>query len=463
MSIKPRLTETRLDVIMKLEYAWAFKNNIAESNGWFYNLYKEHIRALNDFSELNNNKKNFSDFLNTFHYLIKEFENGNWDKSRDQIEISNDGSIRNGSHRFALSNLYGYEFCNIIETEKKPIDFSLSFFQKRGLKEEFCLYALETYVKYSTNCHILVLFPSSSYDINDIEIKIRKNFKTIFTRNANLTANGVHNLVLHMYRDQDWATLEKNQGYSATLRHAQQRFLKGSPIKIVYVVDAKLEDLHEFKREIRQDLQKGNFPIHVPDTHQEVLDLIGLVLRDNGVSFLNNARPKNNQKVHNLMKVFKDWVEKEGYDMNDFCVIGSAYVSLEGHREVNDLDILDLRFRQCPINDINIIKKSSTWLQFYSLDTIFNPLNNFRYNGIRVLSRSLLKDFKKKRATAKDMRDLSYLKSNEEKSKLNRLYNYFKALSLESSFWLLYRARTAIPKPYKKKIRSTIEKIFKRK
>ena len=52
MGIKPRLTETRLDVIMKLEYAWAFKNNIAEMNGWFYNLYKEHIRALNDFSEI---------------------------------------------------------------------------------------------------------------------------------------------------------------------------------------------------------------------------------------------------------------------------------------------------------------------------------------------------------------------------------------------------------------------------
>ena len=43
--------------------------------------------------------------------------------------------------------------------------------------------------------------------------------------------------------------------------------------------------------------------------------------------------------------------------MNDFCVIGSAYVSLEGHKEVNDLDIVDLRFRQCPINDINIIRK----------------------------------------------------------------------------------------------------------
>ena len=463
MGIKPRLTETRLDVIMKLEYAWAFKNNIAEMNGWFYNLYKEHIRALNDFSEINNNKKNFSDFLNTFQYLIKEFENGNWDNSRDKIEVSYDGSIRNGAHRFALSNLYGYEFCNIIETKKKPIDFSLTYFRKRGLKEEFYLYALERYIKYATNCHILVLFPSRSYNINMVEQRVRDKFKTIFTRDANLNANGVHNLVLHMYRDQNWATLEKNHGYSATLRHAQQRFLKGSPVKIICVVNSKLDDLHQFKREIRQDLKKGNFPIHVPDTHQEVLDLIGLVLRDSGVFFLNNARPKNNKKVHNLLKVFKDWVEKKGYDINDFCVIGSAYVSLEGHREVNDLDIVDLRFRECPINDINIIKKSSVWLKFYSLDKIFNPLNNFHYNGIRILSRSLLKNFKKKRGTAKDIQDLSYLKSNDEKSKLNQLYNYLKAVSLESSFWLLYRVRTSIPKPYKKKIRSIIEKIFKRK
>ena len=200
-----------------------------------------------------------------------------------------------------------------------------------------------------------------------VEQRVRDKFKTIFTRDANLNANGVHNLVLHMYRDQNWATLEKNHGYSATLRHAQQRFLKGSPVKIICVVNSKLDDLHQFKREIRQDLKKGNFPIHVPDTHQEVLDLIGLVLRDSGVFFLNNARPKNNKKVHNLLKVFKDWVEKKGYDINDFCVIGSAYVSLEGHREVNDLDIVDLRFRECPINDINIIKKVQYGLNFTAL------------------------------------------------------------------------------------------------
>ena len=58
----PKLTESRLDVIFKMEYAWAYKNNIASTHGWFYDLYKEHIRAINDFSELNNNKKNFQIF-----------------------------------------------------------------------------------------------------------------------------------------------------------------------------------------------------------------------------------------------------------------------------------------------------------------------------------------------------------------------------------------------------------------
>ena len=42
-------------------------NNIAEVDGWFYNFYKEHIRAINDFSEKNNKKKNFFKF---FRYII---------------------------------------------------------------------------------------------------------------------------------------------------------------------------------------------------------------------------------------------------------------------------------------------------------------------------------------------------------------------------------------------------------
>ncbi len=463
MNIKAKLTETRLDIVMKIEYAWAFNNNIAKEGSWFYSFYKEHIRALNDFSELNNKKINFTNFLETFHFLISEFNNGNWDNSRDRIEVSSDGSLRNGGHRFALSRLYGQEFCKIIETKKKPLDFSLSFFLKRKLKQEFCLYALERYIKYSKNCHILVLFPSKNYDSKNIEFKIKKNFKTIYTRDVKFTANGVHNLVLHMYRDQEWSTLESNQGYSVTLRHAQKRFVRGAPVKIVFVVDANINDLHEFKREIRQDLNEGNFPIHVPDTHQEVIDLTSLILRDNAVTFLNNAKPRNNNKVHYLMKIFKNWVDQEGYDINDFCIIGSAYVSLEGHREVNDLDIIDLKFRKCPIKNINIIKQNSEWLEYYQIHQIFSPLNNFYYNGIRILSRSLLKDFKKRRATIKDLQDLNFLKSNDEKLILNRVLNYLIGICLESSFWFFYRTRTAVPKPIKKVIRSLINKFFKRK
>ena len=190
-----------------------------------------------------------------------------------------------------------------------------------------------------------------------------------------------------MYRDQDWLSLEKNQGYSLTLHHAQKRFVKDLPVKFIFVVNSKIESLHEYKKKIRNELNCGNFPIHVPDNQQEVCDLSGLVLRDNGITFLNCAKPKNNQKVHRLMKSFINWVKKEQYDIDDFCIIGSAYISIEGHREVNDLDVLDLKFRQCPIEGINIIKRDSKWLKFYSLNTIFDPTNNFYYNGIKVLSR----------------------------------------------------------------------------
>ena len=456
----PKLTESRLDVIFKMEYAWAYKNNIASTHGWFYDLYKEHIRAINDFSELNNNKKKFSNFLDEFHLLINEFENNNWDSSKDKIESSSDGSIRNGAHRFALTKLYGYKFCEVIETQKKPLDFSLSFFKKRNLKKEFLLYGLEQYAKYSNDCHIIVLFPSSSHDYNKVELQIKKKFKIIYTQEINLTANGVHNLVLHMYRDHDWLSLEKNQGYYLTLSLAQERFVKGSPVKFLFVINSKLEDLHQFKKKIRADLSQGNFPIHVPDTHQEVFDLSGLVLRDNGITYLNNAKPKNNQKVHDLLKKLLNWIKNKKYDFNDFCVIGSAYVSLEGHREVNDLDILDLKFRDCPIKNINIIKKNSEWLKELSIEEMFYPNNNFFYNGIRILSRSLIINFKKKRAKGKDLQDLNYLKSNDNKSIFKQKINYFFGLSLESSFWILLRIRSAIPRPIKKNIREIINKFF---
>lgn len=455
-----KLIDSRLDVIFKREYAWAFKNKIAPKDSWYYNFYKEHIRAINNFSELNNNKKKFSDFLETFHRLINEFEKGDWDNSKEKIELSSDGSIRNGGHRLALSNLYNKKFCEVIVTKKNSLNYNLDFFKKKFLKDEFYLYALERYIKHSKNCNIIVLFPSKKYDLNEIENEIKKKFKIIFTRDIFFSPNGIHNLVLHMYRDQEWLSLEKNQGYSLTLHHAQKRFVKDLPVKFIFVVNSKIENLHEYKKEIRNQLNCGNFPIHVPDNQQEVNDLTGLILRDNGVTFLNNAKPKNNQKVHRLMKAFIDWIKEKQYDVDEFCIIGSAYVSIEGHREVSDLDVLDLKFRQCPIQGINIIKKSSKWLEFYPIHTIFNPTNNFNYNGIKVLSRSILIDFKKRRSEGKDLQDINYLKSNEEKNIFQKKLNYLIGKILEICFWILIRIRSIIPKSFKKFVKKIIIKIF---
>ena len=127
---------------------------------------------------------------------------------------------------------------------------------------------------------------------------------------------------------------------------------------------------------------------------------------------------------------------------------------------MNDLDILDLKFRDCKIENINIIKKDSKWLKEFSIEEMFNPKNNFFYNGIRILSRSIIINFKKKRASGKDLQDLNYLKSNDDKSIFKQKMNYFFGLSLESSFWILLRIRSAIPRPIKKKIREMINKFF---
>ena len=70
MTTSIKVANSRLDVVFKIEYAWAYKNNLVKENNWFYELYKEHIRAINDFSELNNNKNNFTDFLVVFNSLI---------------------------------------------------------------------------------------------------------------------------------------------------------------------------------------------------------------------------------------------------------------------------------------------------------------------------------------------------------------------------------------------------------
>ena len=453
------ITPNRLDVIIKYEYAWARTNKIAPDGSWFQEFYKEHIRSVNDFQESNNGKNNATDFLNTFDFLIFAFQHNLWDNSNDLIECSSDGSIRNGAHRLALCMLFDNEFCNLVNTNKKPFNFSAAFFEKRYFPKNFLLYAVEKYVVASPKSHLAVLFPSKHYDLNLLINRVASEFEVIYVRDLSLNPNGVHNLVLHMYRDQDWLSLQQNQGFSKTLRHAQQRFVRGHNVKIVLLNDPELSALHRFKRKLREELGQGNFPIHVPDSKQEVDELVGLSLRDCGIDFLNRAKPKNNERVHELMKRFLEWIRSEGYDEREFCIVGSAYISLEGHREVNDLDVVDFRFRHCPVEGVNIVPRDSTFFEFIDLSEVFCPLNTFGYNGLLVLSRCKIIEFKTKRHSIKDIYDLELLKSADEKRRISGTVHKIQGRILEFSFRFLTRLRSVIPKRVKRAVRQILGKI----
>lgn len=421
----------RFDLIFKYIYIKYF--HLRNKTEFFTKIYLEHIRAFNNFHEEFPSdgipKESPQDFIKSFDNLIQSIKLKNFDSQLSLVPIDINGELLDAAHRVSICTYYNKPFTAIVEDLDEYYDYE--FFLKRNLCKHIADFGALEYIYLNNSSYIIQLHASvnTCYD-NTVE-KILNRYGTIFyKKNIFLNFNGYINLKKFTYGNEEnsWIGTGKNN-FRGAKDHARQSY--GSfPLRIYILNSSSQESVIEAKREIREFLKKGNFSIHSSDTHQEAIEMAQLFFNKNSIDMLCSRPYKiSTEYIDVLIEKFKSTLTNNHYNVNDFCIGGSAPINIYGIRESNDLDYISDKNYDSLFND-KLISYHGDQNKFYPhtfTDIIYNPQYHFFYKGIKFISLKescLLKS--KRHEVPKDILDISKI---YKKIFLTNIALFFSSLS----------------------------------
>lgn len=175
----------RFDLIAKYIYAQHYQKNTRSS--WPKELYREHIRAFNNFHESNppahylggfieqgKPKHCFADFLTSYNNTLDSLKQGyDLDKTPIPVAIRNDFILMNGAHRAASCMAYGHQVpITRLPLRVRPDYYPYSFFMQRGLKKLYADEMARSYSELEKNIAVIALANTTKKDLPAIARKI---------------------------------------------------------------------------------------------------------------------------------------------------------------------------------------------------------------------------------------------------------------------------------------------------
>ncbi len=371
------LTHKRFDVVVKYMYA----KNL--SSAFYKNVYKEHLRIWNGFTEGNPKKKGFEDFDNAFKSIINNVVD-------EPVPVNPEGHIANGAHRLAAA-LYHQRPINTRNTnsdENYPIEADYRVFLNKGLHKHMLQRTALEYAKLKSNTHVICLFPIAHSRFDEVINIIKKHSNIFYKSSEVINGTGQLGLIKEIYLSDGWAS-EKG-----IMKKCKQCFRGNNNVTFILIDAQNLETVKEMKKEIRALFKVGNHSVHINDYHEDTVRIAKTVFNDNSLHFLNNRKNVSFPNYKKLMANIKP---------NDNEIItGSTVLSLYGLRDCKDID--KIYYNNPPADSHNQYVGT---LYKLTLDDIFNnPMYHLYYNGFKYVTLNVIKNMKKIRNEPKDIIDV---------------------------------------------------------
>ena len=144
------------------------------------------------------------------------------------------------------------------------------------------------------------------------------------------------------------------------------------------------------------------------DFQKDTFRVASTLLNDNSIHFLKNKKKAISNKMQQYLNIYFQKVSDINKD--DFCVTSSGILDMYGLRGANDIDYLHYSDLDIGLNYISPHKEK--WLNYYHThkhDIIYNPENNFYFNGFKFASIDSIKKMKENRNEKKDINDINLM------------------------------------------------------
>lgn len=409
------LSPKRIDIAAKTIFARAYLEG--NSSKWPEQVYKEHIRAFNNFYEKEPLKNSYADFKNSFINTIESVKSDhNW-KHTAPVERKNNYLI-NGAHRAAASIVLSDKINTIIPKETYEHSWNYEFFgSNRGkiskISEEVLDYMTIEYVSLKKkNIFIAIIFPTAEglrQEAYEHLVKLGEivNMKT-FKHDEFVGKEVIKQLYFNSKND-EW-----NYGLDFENANNKAGFcFDGSDDLQVYVIEANLDETTRVKEKqyLRGLWNKDKHSIHITDTAEEANRVVRMFFNENSRRFMKINRKQEfaSQKMYDMFNEYMYLAPKDVHEREKIAIEGSAVLDLFNIRAGQDIDYIS-RDKEIVFRSDNIEKHDEKENKYHS-DTIdeivTNPKYHFYYKGYKFVDILELHKYKQNRSKKGEQKDLN--------------------------------------------------------
>lgn len=413
------LTHNRFDLGLKLAYL-SHKNLLPELAAEIYN-HDIRSQTLGRFEEYGNEEKSsFDVYVDHFDKTFNDIEKNGFDDNKTILPLSKNGSILNGAHRLA-SAAFLNKTVVCVQTELEDISPNYQYFVARNVPEHILDISAIAFGDYAENIYLAFLWPSGRKNYNKTESFFSN---IIYKRKIKLNPNGGLNLLIELYKHMDWVGSIDNK-FPGAHQKLIECFTDFDEFTIILFQCETLEKVQELKRRVRDINNIGFSSVHITDTIEEVNRISRLVFNQNGLHFLNYARPYKLKSSIQMLEALRS-LDKNLF--KNLVLDGSMTLSIYGLRTAKDIDYLSDRVIDLP--KINFeLEPHDSQLKYHKIskkELIYNPNYYFEYLGVKFTSFEQAYQFKRNRNEIKDKNDCQMMASLIEKNKFKFFLASFK-------------------------------------
>lgn len=388
-------------------------------------VYRERTRAMTGFklSEIgNDNKTSFDDFINVLNQLISDFQSGNYDYERTLIPIDKKGEPIDGAHRISCAAYFNkkIKILRFLNRDITPYDYE--YLNQALMPSDIGeIMALES-LKWHDDIYALFLWPKAHKNTNKLKEAIRlitKRADLLYQVEYELTFDAIKNLMIQLYGHMDWVGSIDDR-YANIIGKVDEVWNKNGKLRIVLIRANNYDEVLMLKSQLRDFFGIGLASVHSTDNIRETNMAMNALLNPNSRHHLLNADTTRYKDSFKLFLNFKEMLDANDFEKNEFLLDSGMVLSMYGMRETRDLDYYCLHNapnKSYPF-DANIEEHDETQQGFYSIpirDLIYNPQNHFVFYGIKFVSLHNLLQFKRNRYktyhNAKDIEDIKLIQS----------------------------------------------------
>lgn len=388
------VSKDRLDIIAK----WIYIDCYEKKASYGKDIYLQHLKAItkNSMVEGGNESKNgINEFIRQFNTLIIDIKGNGYRDEYLPVPVDNRHRILDGSHRVACC-LYYNKKVKIIEL---PVNlrtsYDYSFLTKNNLSEEYIDDIVNKYAHLKNDVYLANIWPVAIGKDKELEEIMSAHGSIIYKKSITLTQSGGINYIRQIYKKEKWVG-SIYDGFEGCYRKYKPCFGKNNVLRIVLFEIDDGYNVVDLKEEIRRLFGMGKHSIHINDSHEEVIDMVNLLLNSNAINYLNCWGMVSCKKSYINLLSFKQQKYKE-----NMAITGSVVLALHGIRESRDIDYISLD--DSDMTSHNKISK-------YYPDTIPNLLSNPKYyfysDGMTILTLHVVYEMKKNRNEGKDREDV---------------------------------------------------------